>query len=99
MPTTCGRWPDWSQLDVRFHLRVAATAHNPTLMTFLAEIFRDLASARTRYPTGYGSMEAAIGYQRRTLEAIRSGDPEIVRAAADDHLAGLEEHFLGHRLP
>ena len=44
-------------------------------------------------------MEAAIGYQQRTLEAIRSGDPQLVRAAADEHLAGLEEHFLGHRLP
>lgn len=87
------------ELDVRFHLRVAAAAQNPTLMAFLAEIFRDLASARARYPTGYGSMEAAIGYQQRTLEAIRSGDPQLVRAAADEHLAGLEEHFLGHRLP
>ena len=43
-------------------------------------------------------MEAAIGYQERSLEAIRSGDPERVRAAADEHLAGLEEHFLNHRL-
>ncbi len=93
-----GEPEEFIEADVRFHLRIAAAARNPVLTRFLGEIFRDLASARTRFPTGYGSMEAAIGYQQRTLESIRSGNPQLVQAAVDEHLAGLEEHFLGHRL-
>lgn len=89
---------EFIEIDVRFHLRLAAAGRNPKLGGFLAEVFRDLAAVRARYPTGYGSIEAAIGYQKRSLEAVLSGDPELVQAAAGDHLAGLEEHFLGRRL-
>lgn len=90
---------EFIELDVRFHLRLAAAAGNPTLERFLGTVFRDLAAARTRYPTGYGSMEAAIAFQQDTLDAIRAGERAAVLAAVDRHLAGLEEHFLGHRLP
>lgn len=89
---------DFIELDTRFHLRIAAAARNPTLATVLTTIFRDLAAARGRYPSGYGSMEAAIAFQEETLDAIRSRRRARVLAAADHHLAGLEEHFLGHRL-
>jgi GntR family transcriptional regulator, transcriptional repressor for pyruvate dehydrogenase complex len=90
---------DFVELDTRFHLRLAATARNATLAGALTTIFRDLAAARGRYPKGYGSMEAAIAFQAETLDAVRSGRRARVLAAADRHLAGLEEHFLGHRLP
>jgi len=86
------------EMDTQFHLRVAAAARNPTLERFLAEVFRDLAAARSRYPAGYGSMEAAIAFQEATLEAIRSGSEPRVHQEVDRHLAGLEEHFLGHAL-
>ena len=85
------------ELDVRFHLRIAA-ASNSQLARFLASIFRDLASARSRYPSEYGSMEAAVENQRDTLEALRSGDAERVAASIDRHLGSLEEHFIGRAL-
>lgn len=88
---------DFIELDVRFHLRIAA-ASNPQLARFLASIFRDLASARSRYPSEYGSMEAAVENQRDTLEALRSGDAEQVAASIDRHLGSLEEHFVGRVL-
>ena len=89
-PTICGRWPGswqtWRRRPATRGVHRDGRALPPAgggrprktrrWPAFLAEIFRDLASVRTRYPTGYGSMEAAIGYQRRSLEAIRSGDPE-----------------------
>jgi GntR family transcriptional repressor for pyruvate dehydrogenase complex len=83
------------ELDVRFHLRIAAAASNSQLARFLASIFRDLASARSRYPSEYGSMEAAVENQRDTLEALRSGDEERVAASIERHLGSLEEHFVG----
>ncbi len=81
------------ELDVRFHLRIAAAAGNRHLEEFLAVIFRDLAAARERYPTAYGSMEAARALQRETLDALRSRDPRRVATSMDAHLAALERHF------
>jgi GntR family transcriptional repressor for pyruvate dehydrogenase complex len=82
------------ELDVRFHLRIAAMAKNEQLERFLGIVFRDLASVRTAYPIGYGSVKTAENYQLHTLEALRSGDPSQASASIDHHLRGLEDHFL-----
>jgi GntR family transcriptional repressor for pyruvate dehydrogenase complex len=89
---------DFIELDVRFHLRLASSSGNEPLADFLATIFRRLAAVRARYPVAYGSMATAEHYQYATLEALRLGDPELMSARMDEHLAGLEEHFLGKRL-
>jgi GntR family transcriptional repressor for pyruvate dehydrogenase complex len=86
---------DFIELDVRFHLRVAALSGNLPLEGFLGSVFRDLAAIRTQYPVGYGDMDVAIGYQRDTVQALRTRDPETVLASTDRHLRGLEGHFLG----
>lgn len=81
------------ELDVRFHLRMAAASDNRHLEGFLGITFRDLAAARSRYPVAYGSMEAARVLQQDTLEALRSRDPGRLAASVDVHLRALEEHF------
>lgn len=86
---------DFIELDVRFHLRIAALSGNGRLEAFLAAVFRDLAAIRSRYPVEYGDMETAIGYQRDTVAALRTRDPEVVLESMDRHLTGLEGHFLG----
>lgn len=86
---------DFIELDVRFHLRIAALSGNGWLEGFLAAVFRDLAAARSRYPVAYGDMDTAIGYQLDTVAALRTRDPEEVLASMDRHLRGLEGHFLG----
>ena len=82
------------ELDVRFHLRIAAVAKNEQLERFLGVVFRDLAAVRTAYPIGYGSVKAAENYQLDTLAALRSGDPSQASESIDRHLRGLEDHFL-----
>jgi GntR family transcriptional repressor for pyruvate dehydrogenase complex len=86
---------DFIELDVRFHLRLAALSENRALERFLATIFRNLAAVRADYPVGYGDMDTAIGYQLDTVAALRTGDPERVLESMDRHLRGLEGHFLG----
>lgn len=86
---------DFIELDVRFHLRLAALSGNETLCRFLAEIFRDLAAVRAEYPVGYGDMGTAIAYQLDTVRALATRDPETVLESMDRHLGGLERHFLG----
>jgi GntR family transcriptional repressor for pyruvate dehydrogenase complex len=82
------------ELDVRFHLRIAAIAKNGHLERFLGVVFRDLAAVRSAYPAGYGSVKTAEKQQRDTLEALRSGDPAKASRSIDRHLRGLEDHFL-----
>jgi GntR family transcriptional repressor for pyruvate dehydrogenase complex len=89
---------DFIELDVRFHLRLAAASGNEPLAEFLATVFRRLAAVRARYPVAYGSMATAERYQYATLEALRLRDPELMAIRMDEHLAGLEEHFLGEAL-
>ena len=89
---------DFIELDVRFHLRIAATSGNEPLERFLAAVFRGLAAVRAQYPVAYGDMETAIGYQRDTLSTLRTRNPERVLASIDRHLGGLESHFLGRAI-
>lgn len=86
------------ELDVRFHLRIAALSRNLQLESFLALVFRDLAAARGAFPVGYGDMEAAIHSQLDAVAALRTGDPELVLESVDRHLGGLEAHFLGRAI-
>jgi GntR family transcriptional repressor for pyruvate dehydrogenase complex len=86
------------ETDVRFHLAIARASGNAPMATFLAQVFRELAAVRFRYPTRYGSMATAEAYQHDTVSALRDGDPDLVAASIDRHLAGLEEHFLGRPL-
>ena len=89
---------DFIELDVRFHLRIAAASGNEPLEGFLATVFRDLAVIRVQYPVEYGDMDTAIGYQLDTLAAMETRDPEAVLRSIDRHLAGLEGHFLGREI-
>lgn len=89
---------DFIELDVRFHLRIAAASANGPLERSLATVFRDLAAVRADYPVGYGDMATAIGYQLDTLSALETREPEVVLASLDRHLAGLEGHFLGRSI-
>jgi GntR family transcriptional repressor for pyruvate dehydrogenase complex len=82
------------ELDVRFHLRIAAVSGNAPLQRALASVFRELAAVRARYPIAYGDMSTAISYQLDTVAALRTRDPEEVLASLDRHLGGLEGHFL-----
>jgi hypothetical protein len=43
-------------------------------------------------------MATAERYQYATLEALRRRDAEQMAERMDEHLAGLEEHFLGESL-
>jgi GntR family transcriptional regulator, transcriptional repressor for pyruvate dehydrogenase complex len=89
---------DFIELDVRFHLRLAALSGNEVLQSFLANVFRELAVIRAQYPVGYGDMDTAIGYQLDTVAALRTREPETVLTSMDRHLRGLEGHFLGRNI-
>lgn len=89
---------EFLEVDFQFHLRVAEASGNALMAEFLREILRRYAAIRSQYPVGHVALDRGIANQQATLDAIRSGDPERVVAAMDEHLGSVEEHFLGERL-
>jgi GntR family transcriptional regulator, transcriptional repressor for pyruvate dehydrogenase complex len=82
---------DLLEADIAFHAGVAAAAGNPMLASLL-----DTFSARTyraRYLRGsVGFNEIIVDSRqahRRIYEAVISRDPEVARAAASAHVAGV----------
>jgi GntR family transcriptional regulator, transcriptional repressor for pyruvate dehydrogenase complex len=78
------------QLDVQFHLAMARAAGNPTVETLMRTLFRQLEIARDMAMHLPTVPEWTIAIHDRTLEALRGGDEDDVRAVMDEHLGQLE---------
>jgi len=86
-------------IDMQFHLRIVDASRNEMLGAFERTLFDHLDTLRGQFPVGHVELGRALENQRTTLEALRTRAPERIVSALDDHLASLEEHFLGERLP
>ena len=78
------------QLDVQFHLALARASGNPTVETLVRTLFRQLEIARDMAMHIPLVPEWTIGIHERTLDALRSGDPDVIAEVMDEHLGQLE---------
>ncbi len=78
------------QLDLQFHLGIAAATRNQTVMKLMRSLLRELEIARDMTLHEPLAPAWSVEIHERTLEAIRSGDLERVDVVMDEHLAGLE---------
>lgn len=78
------------QLDMQFHLSLARAAGNPTVEGLMRSLFRELEIARDMAMHLPLVPEWTIGIHERTVEALRSGDPDAVSEVMDEHLGQLE---------
>jgi GntR family transcriptional repressor for pyruvate dehydrogenase complex len=86
---------EFVEVDIHFHLRIAAASGNSQLESFLRVVFRELAVVRSAFPTLYGSMDAAELSQHATVAALRSRDPVLAARDMSRHLEAVERHFTG----
>ncbi len=91
---------EWIAVDLQFHLKLAEFSGNPLLANYTKDTLQRLTAFRDQYPVGRESPNLLVGVrdQEETLKAIESGDRQRITRAIDDHLAAVEEHFLGERL-
>jgi len=89
---------EFLRVDRMFHYAFGDLCENPMLRSFLRASLDQVVGSTADFPVGRADREQALNNQRRTLEAIASRKPERVRAAMDEHLAMLEEAYLGERL-
>lgn len=85
-------------IDIRFHQHVATVSGNRPLARFLNLILDDLARAREEFPFGHVARDVAVCNQRVHADALLRRDPHLIAEAVDQHLAALEEVYLGEPL-
>jgi DNA-binding FadR family transcriptional regulator len=83
------------QLDLQFHLALARATGNPTVAALMRSLLRQLEIARDMAMHLPLVPEWTIEIHERTLEAIRSGDPDLVAEVMDEHLSQLERTAEG----
>jgi GntR family transcriptional regulator, transcriptional repressor for pyruvate dehydrogenase complex len=78
------------QLDHRFHLRIARSTKNTTVVSMMRLLLQRLEIARDMTPRAPHDPELEVAIHEQTLEAIKSGDPDRIEAAMDEHVSYLE---------
>jgi DNA-binding FadR family transcriptional regulator len=79
------------QMDVRFHLRIARSTRNATIVSLMRTLLRRLEIARDMALRGHRDPERAVEIHERTLRAIMSRDHEQIETAMDEHMSYLED--------
>ena len=89
---------EFLRVDRMFHYALGDSCGSPLLGGFLRSTIDQIIHATADMPVGRAERRQALRNQRLTLQAIASGSVNRVRRAMDDHLAMLEEGYLGERL-
>lgn len=76
--------------DHLFHYAMGRAAGSEMLAYYQHQILEYLAKALDDYEDQYRSMDDVLETHRRTLRAIESRDPDLIRDAMEEHLGGLE---------
>ena len=79
------------QLDLAFHLAIARSTGNSTVVSLMRSLFRRLELARDMAMHAPTIPEWTIDIHERTLDAIRSADFDLIDKVMDEHLAQLEQ--------
>jgi DNA-binding FadR family transcriptional regulator len=78
------------QLDTRFHVAIARATRNATAISLMRHLLRRVEVARDMAIRTPHEPQRAIDLHETTLAAIKSGDPELIDEAMDEHLSFLE---------
>jgi DNA-binding FadR family transcriptional regulator len=79
------------QLDLKFHLAIARSTRNSTIVQLMRSLLRRLEIARDMAMHAPLVPDWTIDIHERTLTAIRSADFVLIDEVMDEHLAQLEQ--------
>jgi len=78
--------------DIEFHQRIVACAGNSVLSSLLESMTGPTTRARVwRGISQTGAVARTLAEHRAILDALTAGDPEVARAWATVHIAGVEQ--------
>jgi GntR family transcriptional regulator, transcriptional repressor for pyruvate dehydrogenase complex len=84
------------QLDVQFHLLIARSTRNTTVVALVRDLLRKLEIARDMALHVELVPDWTVDVHERTMAAIRSADPERIELVMDEHLGKVERLWEEH---
>jgi GntR family transcriptional repressor for pyruvate dehydrogenase complex len=88
----CATVEEFVENDLEFHRQIARASRNPVLASLLDSISTRTSRARIwRGITEAGATERAVAEHRAILAALEHHRPDLARARATVHVAGVEE--------
>ncbi|MFC7483260.1 FadR/GntR family transcriptional regulator [Luedemannella flava] len=76
-------------LDMRFHLQLAAAAHNPLLVSLCDLTNTWVRDVRLRSHRSRAGRRSSVRWHHRIYQAVAAGDEAAARQAMTDHLAAV----------
>lgn len=85
-----------ADLDVRFHRAIAQSSGNPLITNLLHELYDRLEEPRHAIMAMPGHSRRSAREHDAIVAALKSGDPEAVARAVDDHIASVCRRIIEH---
>ena len=81
------------KLDMEFHRRIAAAAHNPVMSIVVDAVNQSLRDSILRSKRTEEMRNRVVSYHRSILEAVRSGDAEAAKQVMNSHVVDVQCHL------
>jgi GntR family transcriptional repressor for pyruvate dehydrogenase complex len=81
------------KLDMEFHRKMAAAAHNPVMSIVVDAVNQSLRDSILRSKRTEEMRNRVVGYHRRILEAVRTGDAELAKQVMNSHVVDVQCHL------
>lgn len=90
---------EFVRTDIQFHLRLTQLTGNHFFHAGLIAANEQLIATLDLLPIGRLDRQFSLAIQRETVEVLKARNRATIQEVMDRHLAGLEETFLGTKLP
>lgn len=80
--------------DVEFHEKIFLMANNKKLYQLITSLWEQVHRFRVTYVSNYDASLSLVDEHNRILEAIRSGDCELAKKYATEHIEIAEQFFM-----
>ena len=80
--------------DVEFHEKIFLMANNKKLYQLITSLWEQVHRFRVTYVSNYDASLSLVDEHNRILEAIKSGDCELAKKYATEHIEIAEQFFM-----
>ena len=80
--------------DVEFHEKIFLMANNKKLYQLITSLWEQVHRFRVTYVSNYDASLSLVDEHNKILEAIKSGDSELAKKYATEHIELAEQFFM-----
>lgn len=80
--------------DIEFHEKIFLMANNKKLYQLITSLWEQVHRFRVTYVSNYDASLSLVDEHNRILEAIKSGDCELAKKYATEHIELAEQFFM-----